>query len=149
MDPAEYISFAGRVAGLGAAGARSAVSRAYYGVFHLAISLLDAFQCAPPRNAASHQLVSEFLGSSNHPDARQAARMLRDLHRDRIRADYRLLDLRLETFEFAKTSVECADNARRNLESFRDACQDETILDQLRQGIAQLKARRGLQRAGS
>jgi uncharacterized protein (UPF0332 family) len=144
MDPAEYISFAGRVAGIGAAGARSAVSRAYYGAFHLAIAVLETFQCAPAQNAGSHQLVSEFLGCSDHPDARKAVRMLRDLHRDRIRADYRLHDSRFESFEFARTAVESAEDARRHLELFREACHEESVLDQLKQAIAELRTRRGL-----
>ena len=85
MNPEEFISFAARVVGYGPAGARSAVSRAYYGAFHAAVFILDELGCAPPRNATSHKLISEFLGCSSHVSARSAATLLSDLHSRRLR----------------------------------------------------------------
>ncbi len=45
MKPEEFIAFAGKVATFDRAGARSAVSRAYYGAYHAALELLSELGC--------------------------------------------------------------------------------------------------------
>ena len=79
MQPSEFITLAGKLASmnLGAAGARSAVGRAYYGAFHLAKGVLDEFASAPPRNGNGHVLAAArcprvAMGSRTRP--RGAAR---------------------------------------------------------------------------
>ena len=142
MNPEDFISFAARVVGYGPAGARSAVSRAYYGAFHTAVFILEELRCAPSRNATSHKLISEFLGCSSHVAARSAARLLSDLHSRRLRSDYRMADAGAESLEFAKLSVENAHDVRTHLVAFRHACDDPQLLDELRQEVARLKALR-------
>ena len=103
MQAGEFITLSGKLAAmnLGAAGARSAVSRAYYGAFHLAKGVLDEFASAPPRNGNGHVLVPAFLESANHVDSTIAARLLQDLHTARIKVDYQLGDTRFETPAYA------------------------------------------------
>jgi hypothetical protein len=86
MDPNDFIEFSGHVAARGKAGARTAVSRAYYGAFHLAFSLLEEFDCAPPKLGASHDLVPQFLASSSNGDAGIASSLLGDLHSERLKS---------------------------------------------------------------
>jgi hypothetical protein len=89
MEPAEFISFASRVVAYSKAGARSAVSRAYYGAFHKALSVLADFGCAPASNAdyrlADTRVESlEFakLSVESASDACRHVDALRDACRD-------------------------------------------------------------------
>ena len=85
MDSTEFITLAGKIAGqCGAAGARSAASRSYYGVFHLAKDILTEIGCAPESD--NHGLVRELINSIDLPDAKEASKLLRDLHGERIKA---------------------------------------------------------------
>ena len=147
MQPGEFMTIAGRLAvmNLGAAGARTAVSRAYYGAFHLAMNVLEQFASAPPRNGNGHVLAPAFLESANHADAIVAASLLQDLHTARIKADYQIGDLRIETPEFATSEIEVATEIQRRLASFSNACRlDPAVVTALREGIAQTRAIRGL-----
>jgi uncharacterized protein (UPF0332 family) len=128
---------------MGQAGARSAVSRAYYGAFHIAQDLL--FELATVSRGAgagkSHTLVPQYLRESQHPDAKQAASLLSDLHSDRIKADYRLGDANVETIGFAKLNVEAAKQIQQRLASFRIACKsDPDVLVALRAGVKKVQA---------
>jgi hypothetical protein len=57
---------------------RSAVSRAYYGAFHLASDFLSSLGFAVPRGAAAHGWIPQALLSAAHPEATDAGRLLRD-----------------------------------------------------------------------
>jgi hypothetical protein len=147
MQPGEFITIAGRLASmqLGAAGARTAVSRAYYGAFHLAMNVLELFATAPPRNGQGHVLVPAFLESANHMDSTIAASLLQDLHTSRIKADYQIRDARIETPEFARFEIEVAMEIQKRLLSFSDACRsDPALVNALRDGIARTRGIRGL-----
>ncbi|MEX2317988.1 MAG: HEPN domain-containing protein [Pirellulales bacterium] len=69
---------------------RTAVSRAYYGAFHVAHGFLHELGLRPPANANVHGFVQHYLNGSKHGDACRAASLLSHLHAARIRADYRL-----------------------------------------------------------
>jgi hypothetical protein len=141
MDAEEFVTLAGKVAGMGKAGARSAVSRAYYGAFHFAISILDELATAPASNGKGHNLVPIFLKSCNHPDAQSAADLLSDLHSDRIKADYHIADNRFEGLTFAQNDVENAETIKALLQRFRTACvADESLRRNLRDGVNRVKA---------
>lgn len=141
MDAAEFIRLSGKIVAMGKAGARSAVSRAYYGAFHLAQDILAEIASEPRGAGRSHVVVPQFLESANHPDAIAAARLLSDLHSDRIKVDYHLGDASVESLAFAQTNVVMAEECERLLTAFRAACQaDERLRTTLREGIAKVKA---------
>ena len=141
MDAADFITIAGRVAGLGKAGARTAVSRAYYGLFHIARSLIEEFTAESYGSGRSHKLVPQFIESAKHPAGDAAAKMLMDLHSERIKADYRLHDESAESLEFAKVSIETALQGSRLLEHFRADCHANTeLVDRLKAGVARVKS---------
>jgi len=137
MRADDFIEFAGRVAGLGAAGARSAVSRAYYGALHLAAALLEELGVPLPAGR-THGIVPILLQNSGDDDARIAGRLLSDLHSDRIKADYRLKNVDVETLRFAMLCVERAHEIRALLDAFRVHCE---VADTRRQVQAALQAR--------
>jgi len=61
MDPAEFVALSSKLVSMGKAGARSAVSRAYYGVFHLTLEVLAKFDVAPAANGRAHNLAQQYL----------------------------------------------------------------------------------------
>ncbi|HEV3003397.1 MAG TPA: hypothetical protein VGX78_03005 [Pirellulales bacterium] len=69
---------------------RSAVSRAYYGVFHLARQLLRDLGFVVPRADQTHAYLWLRLSNCGHPQVRLAGSDLNTLRRERNRADYEL-----------------------------------------------------------
>ncbi len=128
MNGNDFIQLAGRLAtSAEPASLRSAVSRAYYGAFHLAGEFLADIGHPVARNANAHVLVARMLQSSGQPDAVRAGSLLGDLHSDRIKADYRLDDHRVETSAFARLKVESAHAIRSAL----DQCRQEPARSQI------------------
>lgn len=110
MTGDDFIAVAGKIAATYSdpANCRTAISRAYYGAFHLARSFLDGMGIKPPRNANTHVFIQHRLAGSGHPAAGKVASLLGDLHEDRLHADYRLDRKQIETVEHARASVERA-----------------------------------------
>jgi uncharacterized protein (UPF0332 family) len=140
MDAAEFVAFAGRNVSQGKAGARSAISRAYYGVFHAALAILQELAAESPGSGKAHNLVAQYLFGAKHPAASAVARIITGLHGDRIEADYRLSSPLPEDLGFAKSKVELAADSLKLLDQFRNECRaDPTNLQALRDGIARVK----------
>jgi uncharacterized protein (UPF0332 family) len=141
MDAADFIALSGKLVSMGTSGARSAVSRAYYGAFHLAQSVLIDLASESCGGGKAHNLVPLYIGSANHPDAMVAAYLLSDLHANRIKADYHLGLARAESQPFAMHGVETAHEIQRRLEIFRAVCEKDVELRRhFRDGIARIKA---------
>lgn len=113
--------------GNGEARYRSAISRAYYGAFHLAVSFLANHDCKVVENGTGHEDAYRHLFNTNVDSAREAARTLNDLRRERIRADYRLTINGLDSQKNAMEKVEMAENVRNLLEK----CNIEPIKSQV------------------
>jgi uncharacterized protein (UPF0332 family) len=133
MNGAEYIDFAAKIAATysDAASCRSAVSRAYYGAFHLAKSFLERIESRPPRNANAHVFVQQRLTNCGHPQAAAAGFLLADLHADRLNADYNLDKRQVESVAYARTGVETA----RRIQLLLEACEGDEAHDQVKAGI--------------
>ena len=139
MTGADYIDFAARIAATYAdpASCRSAISRAYYGAFHIAKSLFDRLQARPPRNANVHVFIQHRLANCGHPLAVEAGRFLADLYADRLNSDYNLEKKQVERVGYARTSVETAKRIQVALE----ACDNVQALAQIKAGIADFERR--------
>ena len=136
MDGSIFIALSGRlVASKSASEAsdRTAVSRAYYGSFHVARAFLSELGFAPLRNANVHAFVCKCLYESGHPDARIAARELGDLQSARNRADYQLDDTEAGSRGYAILNVERA----HRVVSALNGCQEENSRDTIRHGITE------------
>ncbi len=108
MKGEEFIALAGRLALAAKAGPadyRSAVSRAYYGAYHVAVEFLKASGSNPPR---SHGEVQRMLARLGRANTTTAAHFLSDLQSRRVRADYLLDFAATETAAYASHSVEMA-----------------------------------------
>ena len=118
MNGDEFIRFAGLLVARFAsdeAALRTAVSRAYYGAYHVAIRLLSR-ACT---ERLDHGSVRRLLKESGNPVAGQAGRRLDNLQSDRIKADYRL-DAPI-TLPFAKINIERAVQVNALLATLNDA----------------------------
>lgn len=141
MEAIEFIELAGKLATGGKSGARSAVSRAYYGAFHLAMQLLGEYAAAPTANGQAHALVQNYLQGVKNTDANEAGVLLSDLHGERLKADYRLSNEKAETLQFAMQAVEAAHAINVRLNAYRLSCRDnpDAVRD-LREAIEKIKA---------
>jgi uncharacterized protein (UPF0332 family) len=94
----------------GHAGARyrSAVSRAYYGAFHLVLDFLQEFGVDIVKNHNGHVEAYRTLFQTDHPTAMRAARMLDELRGDRNIADYHLEKPKFDNPKNAIDRVEMA-----------------------------------------
>lgn len=95
MDARDFISSAIRLSNSQhEADLRSAVSRAYYGAFHIAHQFLTASRLQWPRNqsyaAEIHVKVRHCLSQSGNAEAIRAGELLRSLRDLRNEADYNL-----------------------------------------------------------
>jgi uncharacterized protein (UPF0332 family) len=136
MDGNDFIALAGRLTAPLAANeapCRTAISRAYYGAFHLARSLLIDLGFAPVGNANIHGFVQHYLNGSRHPDACRAASLLSHLQSARNRADYRIDEPRFGSRQDAMLCVEQAHLVVSSLEN----CRADAARDPIRQAIAE------------
>jgi len=102
MDPTEFITIAGRIAGQGgAAGARSAATVPIM-ASSISPKMFSSKCCAP--GSDSHGLVRRLINSIELPDAKRVSHSMGDLHGDRIKADYRLSDATAETLQIRPDS---------------------------------------------
>jgi uncharacterized protein (UPF0332 family) len=69
---------------------RSAVSRAYYAVFHVARQLMEDLGFTVPRADRAYAYLWLRLANCGDPQVQQAGNALDDLQRDRNWADYDL-----------------------------------------------------------
>jgi hypothetical protein len=144
MNPHEFITLADTLVSLGSAGARSAVSRCYYGAFHEALDLLDGMSCGCPRNGNAHNLVPIFLDFPGSADAKMASRLLSDLHSDRVKCDYKLRDAKVEDAAFAAIDVATSKKITHSLQRFHSACQSSQVLQAFQSHVANIKQIRRL-----
>jgi uncharacterized protein (UPF0332 family) len=93
MDGREFLSLAHALAaGSTAAHRRSALSRAYYAVYHTASELLLGLGIALPRDHRGHEWVRQCLQHSNDASLIEAGAILHRLQNIRVKADYDLRD---------------------------------------------------------
>jgi uncharacterized protein (UPF0332 family) len=110
MTGREFIQAAGRWASQAndIASIRTAISRAYYGAFHLSRDLLTADFAWRCRGGNDHQWVQRHFLHCGDVDAQLAGRLLVALHDHRKLADYDLAERRIES---PATALSCVDMA--------------------------------------
>jgi len=121
MNPDEFLKLANRLAlsrSSGPAEFRSAVSRAYYAVYHIAERILNdqmQFHCRSGGN--EHQWVQRHYANCTTADARDAGRIIQNMHDARKDADYELADSQIENQAAALMSLERAEEIKKLLAS--------------------------------
>jgi hypothetical protein len=134
MSPHDFIWAAGKLAAIAQGNEsllRSAVSRAYYGSFHLVLEFLTTAGVVLPRNATAHVRSCRLLAGCGQPIALEIAGLVADLHADRIRADYRLDSDRFRDFARIRVRVERADRVARLISE----CDREPVRSEIVSGL--------------
>ena len=129
MDPRKFCELAGHLAVRSDAAAhRSAISRAYYSLFHVVLQyMLKVKMPLPKKLPEGHETVYRLLYSSNDPILMEVARHLHGLHVRRNDADYDLDEVYMENSQTAMKYVEVA---QRATDQFDQCCQDPTRMAQ-------------------
>lgn len=145
MKSEDFITVAGQIVGFRDAGSRSATSRAYYGVFNLAIDIVcDIAGLDRSRMPRGHTIPEECLQRSTNNDARSAADLIGILRMRRLKADYRIEEPEPDSREYGQYSVLSAKACEQLLNSFRDACRNDAgVLEEFAFGIRQVFSIRG------
>lgn len=106
MNPENFIAVA-RLLAANATEAhwRSAVSRAYYGAFHVALRLLHSLGVSFPKAASAHEKAAYCLQHADDIGLKEAGRKLASLREMRNAADYRLEDRRVASAAFTAMQV--------------------------------------------
>jgi uncharacterized protein (UPF0332 family) len=105
MNPEDFIAVA-KVLAADATEAhrRSAVSRAYYGAFHVVLYFLHSLGVLFPKAASAHEKVAYCLQNADNA-VLKAGRKLASLREMRNTADYRLEDRRVASAAFVATQL--------------------------------------------
>jgi uncharacterized protein (UPF0332 family) len=126
----DFLLLAARLASGGAeADWRTAVSRAYYGAFHVARSLLTDLQFVVPRADRAHQYLVFRLSNSGEASVERAGRDLETLRRLRNRADYD------ETPALTQTQAAAAVRLAETVIQALDAARQEPVRTRIRDGM--------------
>lgn len=135
MKPEEFIRFAEAIStdsSIAPASCRSAVSRAYYGGFHLVREeLVRPLGFRVLRGGNEHIWLQRVLLGSNVVEAQQIATTLRSLSDYRKQADY---DLRKEECEQHSHVLKCLKLAQ-DIEAFTRTALETKTLAQIKSGI--------------
>ena len=107
--------------GDGAAECRTAISRAYYGAYLIAVAYLDRIGFAAENSPDCHLAVQRALNNSTHSTLRTVYTNLAALHRDRRRADYDMKDKLSESIASSEASVHLAEQTTALIERVRDS----------------------------
>jgi uncharacterized protein (UPF0332 family) len=125
MNPAEFCDIAGFLLAAKPterASVRSAVSRAYYALYHVvAQRLVAAGILLPVKRPECHELVYRILSACTD-ELKTIALTLHDLRHERNRADYDMEDALIESAAKAKTTLE---KTRTRISRFSTLCADE------------------------
>lgn len=122
---------------------RSAISRAYYGAFHLSMAFLkelnerdelSGINLRVPENHEAHERVYRILFASNVPELIEVARHLNDLRSDRNKADYKLGARGFDSMPNARDKVEMAATVQRLISSCRIEAKVKEIVSSILNG---------------
>ena len=122
MDPRDFNRLADVLShGTSSSEARSAISRAYYAVYHVAVETLKNVGISISIGPAGHGEVLRYLANSGDAEVCRMASDLSDFRRKRNDADYDLSNSAVEKATVAQSYVHLAER----IISALDACQVE------------------------
>jgi hypothetical protein len=128
MEPSEFIATAVRLSASNReSDLRSAVSRAYYGAYHVALDYVSRAGVSLPTAADSHEKLVWCLEAGGHDLAAKVAVRLGLLRRDRNVADYDLRDTRFQSALNVRIQLDRV----RELMAALDACSVEPVRTQV------------------
>ncbi len=134
MEPIEFQTLAESLAETEEPAAlRTAVSRAYYAVFHAATALALELTIRVPISPKGHAFLKDVLANSNDADLAAVAVKLQTLMSQRIIADYRLHARRIETALQTRPLVAIAKRAIESIQEFPHGKRRDTAKSAMKQ----------------
>ncbi|MCK4292512.1 MAG: hypothetical protein KAY65_04900 [Planctomycetes bacterium] len=115
---------------------RSAVSRGYYGLFHLIKRFVEDNVQTLTKDAESHRKVYQYLNNCGLREIEEVAGNLNELRDDRNDADY---DLKIDKFQDANIVVLVFLKARSAYKTFEEFCKNSENRRKLVRGILDYK----------
>lgn len=88
---------------------RTSISRSYYAAFHVGSEVLRNMKIPLPNSSKAHDDLSNLLSNCNDMTLSKAGSQLDSLKSDRIKADYKLDNLDIETKNKAEIAYKQAD----------------------------------------
>jgi hypothetical protein len=120
MNPDEFLHLAIRLASSGGeAEWRSAISRAYYGLFHVARLLVKGCGVRCPASGEVHDKVTKCLQNSGDPKLANAGNQLGSFRTFRNHADYQLDDARFKDGRLVQLQIGVAQSLHQVLSAAR------------------------------
>lgn len=117
MDPADFLKLAEELVERNTpCDCRSAIGRAYYGVYNTAIRYMQSAGLTIPKGTESHKKIWEDFINCGFPELARAGSQLGDLHGMRRLADYEMDDPDPEDY---KTARFCVNEAKRHIETVK------------------------------
>jgi len=106
----------------GRAECRSAISRAYYATFLVAVEFLNGIGISVTAKGECHTAVNHGLNNSGNQDLKKAASNLGTLGTERRTADYQMAQSRPEQIAQVEIAVEMATQAILALDQIKNDC---------------------------
>lgn len=103
---------------------RSSISRAYYAAYNFAYAFLREMNFTLSLGGRAHGEVPDHLANSKDVELQKRATQLKNLHADRIMADYELDDLSIESKRTAEQKCKSAEEIILSLEALQSTKSD-------------------------
>ncbi|MCI0696043.1 hypothetical protein L0337_29090 [candidate division KSB1 bacterium] len=133
MEPVLFLDVAKKFLSIPSEAAyRSAVSRAYYAVFHAAASFLEKLGFKRTKGPQEHGEIPARFNNCGVADGEKIASWLNDLHRQRILADY---DLKSDQFAAQFKVAFWIAKAEQAILTLNTLSASQNICTQIRKGI--------------
>ena len=119
MEAKEFAALASRLSqasGSGPAAFRTAISRAYYAAFNVAVDVLDQIGSPATTGPGAHREVACCLMASKDDILKTAGTYMDQLHTRRIQSDYRMNNTGVETRSAAVLACDTAHDIIGELE---------------------------------
>lgn len=132
MNPRDFHHLASQLVNdTSPAALRSAISRAYYAAYNVAVEFLADLGFRVSKGPAGHGEVQHRLSNSEDTEVMQVGSQLTDLHSRRIQADYRLDRTDVENSKTVRALVE----QTRRMIHILDSCRSEPRRTQITTAI--------------
>jgi hypothetical protein len=119
MDPREFQGLASQLSlNANPASCRSAISRAYYAIHHVAADFIRSGSITISKGSSSHGEVIKFLGNCGDEDVETVGSKLSDFQGERVAADYHLDDMSVEENKSAELWVKLAGKLITDLDNY-------------------------------
>jgi uncharacterized protein (UPF0332 family) len=134
MDALQFLLFAEGLLKLPThqASCQSAISRAYYAAHHRIKEFIESAGISLERDGNAHADVWNHLAALEDDEIEQVGNDLRNLHSERINADYRLAKRHVEE---SKTASSLVAQARELIETVRKCQSDPARYEEVKRAI--------------